>query len=109
MDWSEYQADVKRTHNPDVVGVNTLIMSALGMSGESGEIADMIKKHLYQHQQHGIDSMDVALELGDLLYYLTMAANWFGYGLQEVAELNVAKRAKRYPNGFDPEKSINRS
>ena len=47
----------------------------------------------------------LALELGDILYYLSIMAHELGYTLQDIAEMNIAKLAKRYPDGFSREAS----
>lgn len=83
--------------------------AALGLAGEAGEFADTIKKVL--HQGHPLD--EVALtklkkELGDALWYVNQGADALGSSLQEVARLNNAKLRARYPNGFDPQRSMKR-
>jgi len=47
-------------------------------------------------------------ELGDILWYVAVYAHDIGVDLEEVAERNIEKVAKRYPNGFSAEASINR-
>ena len=79
---------------------------ALGLTGESGEFADHIKKHLYQG--HKIDADYLINELGDIMWYVAVAAERLGFNLSEVMEINIEKLKKRYPNGFEVEKSINR-
>ena len=49
-----------------------------------------------------------AEELGDVAWYLAISANAIGYDLDTIFEMNVSKLMKRYPEGFDPEKSIHR-
>ena len=107
MNLSEYQADVKRTMNPEVNSRDIPVMCGLALPGESGEIADHLKK--WKFQGHDLDTAEIVDELGDVLYYVTMLSGWLGYGLDEIMEENVAKREKRYPNGFEKERSINRS
>ena len=50
----------------------------------------------------------IAKEIGDILWYCSMAARGLGLGLAEVAEMNVEKLKKRYPDGFTSERSLNR-
>lgn len=78
----------------------------MGLSGESGEAIDILKKHMFQG--HSIDVKDLALELGDVAWYLAMAANALGYSLSDIFRMNIEKLIKRYPEGFDPERSVNR-
>lgn len=79
---------------------------ALGLTGESGEVADLIKKG-YGHG-HGVDEEKLAKELGDVLWYLAVLAATFGYSLETVAALNVEKLKARYPDGFSYAASIAR-
>lgn len=78
----------------------------MGLSGESGEAIDILKKHMFQG--HDMDTEDLALELGDVAWYLAMAANALGYSLSDIFRMNIEKLIKRYPEGFDPERSVNR-
>lgn len=79
---------------------------ALGLSGEVGEFNDLIKKMFY----HGKDvqPVDIALELGDILYYLVAICNVLGFDFSEIALNNNAKLMARYPEGFSIQKSNER-
>lgn len=79
---------------------------ALGLAGEAGEVADLVKKEYFH--EHDRDPMKVLEELGDTLFYLAMTAKYYNWTLEEVAVYNNVKLAKRYPQGFDPERSRNR-
>ena len=79
---------------------------ALGLTGESGEFADSVKKHLFQG--HPIDVMNLAEEIGDVLWYCALAASALPFTLDEIAQRNIEKLKKRYPKGFEAERSINR-
>lgn len=97
---NDYQHIAGRTANPHR---NALINYALGIAGE---VADIIKK--YSFHGHELDKDDLAKELGDVLWYLSNIANEVGIDLERIAMLNIEKLQKRYPNGFDQERSINR-
>lgn len=84
----------------------TLAVLTLGLVGESGEIADHIKK--YMGQGHDFDEQKIKLELGDLFYYVAVMSHVLGFTLQDVAQVNIDKLSKRYPDGFSVEKSKNR-
>jgi NTP pyrophosphatase (non-canonical NTP hydrolase) len=104
---NEYQIACLRTAPKlDNFSEDALINCALGITGEAGEVADMIKKHAFQG--HGLDEEHFVKELGDVLWYIAVGASAAGYSLNEVMELNIEKLQKRYPNGFDSDRSINR-
>lgn len=79
----------------------------LGVAGEAGEVADLIKKHL--GHGHTLDRNKLANELGDVLWYVGVLAYMAGFSLSEIAEINKAKLVSRYPNGFEESRSINRA
>lgn len=106
MNFNEYQNLSKRTINPDLSDRDNLINGALGCVAEGGEVADYIKKHTMQG--HPLDKKSLILELGDTLFYLALIASMLDVTLQEVAEANVSKLAKRFPDGFTVSASINR-
>lgn len=77
-----------------------------GLAGEVGELCDHYKK--YMHQGHDISYDHMEEEAGDVLWYLAEIADALGITLEEIARRNIEKLRKRYPDGFDPERSINR-
>ena len=70
----------------------------LGLAGESGEVADIIKKSLAGAKE--IDLEHLKEELGDVLWYLAEASSCFNFSLEEIAKKNIEKLARRHPNGF---------
>nr|WP_233711348.1 nucleoside triphosphate pyrophosphohydrolase family protein [Lederbergia citrisecunda] len=78
----------------------------MGLSGESGEITDHIKKVVFQG--HDLDPEAMAYELGDIMYYVARFADVLGYQLSDITEMNQEKLFKRYPDGFSKEASRNR-
>lgn len=105
MNANDYQVKAMRTNNE--IDLNkSLINGVLGLSGETGEVADILKKHLFQG--HDLDKSHMAEELGDICWYLAITAQAIGYDLADIMELNITKLELRYPNGFDADKSINR-
>lgn len=77
-----------------------------GLAGEVGELCDHYKK--YMHQGHDLSYDHMAEESGDVLWYLAEIADALGITLEDIARRNIDKLLKRYPDGFDPERSINR-
>lgn len=104
MTINEYQKLSLRTVIPGVC--DKIPNVALGLCGEAGEIADLVKKAEYQG--HDLDKEHIAKELGDVAWYLALGATTIGYDLETILQMNVDKLKERYPEGFDPERSLNR-
>jgi len=102
----EYQEAAIRTRNNELPKVVQLATLGLGLGGESGECADLIKKHV--GHGHPLDEAKLVKELGDVLWYIATLADELGVSLSEVAERNVAKLKERYPEGFEQGRSLNR-
>ncbi len=107
MTINEYQALAMRTVNPDLDKKDMLINSVMGLCGESGEAIDIVKKW-YAHG-HELDTEHFKKELGDIAWYLAEAATAVGVNLEEIFEANIEKLKKRYPEGFETSKSIERA
>ena len=106
MEGKKYQELAMRTKPKDLAREEMLVNAALGIAGEGGEFADIIKK--WQFQRHGKDEAHLAKELGDILWYVAMGCEGLGISMNDVMELNIAKLKNRYPNGFDSERSQHR-
>lgn len=102
MNFDEYQKQAMATKSP----TSGLITAVLGLCGEAGEVADYVKK--VEYQGHPEDRRELIRELGDVLWYLALAADVLGVSLGEIAEANLAKLRGRYPNGFSAEASRTR-
>lgn len=105
MTANEYQKEALRTANT-LTKDKLVVNGVLGLCGESGECADMVKKNLFQG--HELDKAHFAKELGDVAWYLAVSAFAIGYDLETVFQMNVDKLRKRYPEGFDAERSLHR-
>lgn len=103
---NKYQVMAMRTADPKLNTEERLLEGLIGLNSEAGEALDIYKKHVFQ--KHNLDKEKTALELGDALWYLTEAAVALGYSLDDIMEMNIEKLIKRYPYGFDPERSKNR-
>ena len=106
MKINEYQEATLRTANEMQLEYPLILNGVLGLGGESGECLDIVKKHLFQG--HELDTEHIAEELGDVAWYLAVSAHAIGYDLESILQRNVDKLKKRYPDGFDKNRSINR-
>lgn len=106
MQGNEYQELAMRTAPENLTSSELMVNSALGLTGEAGEYADILKKHLYQG--HELDKHHLAKELGDILWYVAMGCQAIGYSMDEVMLMNIEKLKKRYPDGFDSDRSQHR-
>lgn len=104
---NEYQAQAMRWLNPALSEKGILINGVMGLCGESGEVIDLVKKHL--SQGHPLDREVLAKELGDVAWYLAETAYVLGYPLEEIFRMNLEKLSARYPDGFSTERSLHRS
>ncbi|MGB5241537.1 MAG: nucleoside triphosphate pyrophosphohydrolase family protein [Prochlorococcaceae cyanobacterium] len=96
MDLNDYQLQARTTARYPDVGANP-IYPTLGLCGEAGEVADKVKKVL--RDRGGVFEPqlveDLALELGDVLWYVAQLASELGLDLDDVAQANLAKLAGR--------------
>lgn len=78
-----------------------IIYPALGMCGEAGEVADKVKKVIRDNNQDFTEEkkMDIALEVGDVLWYCATMAHDLGFSLEQIAQLNIHKLASRQKRG----------
>ena len=106
MTINEYQVEAMRTASGMNKDFPMWLNGVLGLNGEAGEIADMAKKSMFQG--HPFDTEHMAKELGDVAWYVAVTARAIGYDLETVLQMNVDKLRKRYPNGFEVERSLHR-
>lgn len=103
MEINEYQQLAMTTLNPALSKKDVLINSVMSLCGESGEAIDIVKKWLAQG--HELDKEHLAKELGDIAWYLAEAATALDLPLENILQANIEKLKKRYPKGFDTQKS----
>lgn len=113
LQFDEYEGVAMTTLNPRVRAGGELLMlnnAALGLAGEGGEIADRIKKVLFQdHPFTDDDRSYIVKELGDVLWYVAEACFAMGIPMSLVVKINAAKLRNRYKSGtFTAEESIHR-
>ena len=106
MTMNEYQELAQRTSRKDKDWEFHLFNGVLGLAGEAGECADLVKKKFFQDGRYIAE--DLLDELGDVLWYIAETAAALNFPLEDVAKHNVEKLKKRYPDGFSAEKSLHR-
>lgn len=112
MTLNEYQEAAIRTAGDKTGGAfqpnleRGLTITALGIAGEAGEVADYVKKVV--GHGHDLDAEKLVKELGDVLWYVAVMAAHLEVSLSSVAQANINKLRKRYPNGFSTAASVNR-
>ena len=91
--------------------VERLLTAAVGMSAESGEFTEVVKKMIFQGKPVNEENLfHLKRELGDVMWYVAQACMALDTSFDEIVEMNVEKLKKRYPGGeFDVHKSENRA
>lgn len=88
----------------DISDEQTMIAwNAIGLAGEAGEVADLVKKQIF-HQQ-GIDRLKMKKELGDVLWYVAALCTEFDLSMEEVMQHNIDKLKARFPDGYTPDRT----
>lgn len=103
---NDYQRMAMRTAGEYDTDYDQLRNAAYGLNGEAGEVIDLLKKH--EFQGHDLPDDKLIDECGDVLWYCALLADALGFSLEQVMNRNIDKLRKRYPDGFDKARSINR-
>ena len=100
MDFKEYQEKSRKTALYPSVGDN-FVYPTLGLAGESGEVAEKIKKVIRDRGGKIDDEVRgmIEKELGDVLWYVSQLASELGLSLDQVAEKNIEKLYSRMERG----------
>lgn len=106
MEINEYQKLALRTANSNK-SEDLILNGILGLCGETGEVADHIKKATFQG--HELNKGQLVNELGDVCWYIAIMATGLNVDLETVMKKNIEKLMKRYPDGFEKERSLHRS
>ena len=99
MNFNEYESKARATamYPKDVLSAISYL--ALGLNGEAGEVAEKVKKIIRDKPDLAEalveQKMDLALELGDVLWYVSQICAELGISMQEVAEMNIEKLYSR--------------
>ena len=94
----------------DGIPINRLITAALGMSAESGEFTEVVKKIVFQGKPYTEENrFHMKRELGDVMWYVAQCCIALDISLDEICDMNIEKLGKRFPDGhFDTYYSENR-
>lgn len=97
MNFEEYQTAARRTALYPR-RLENLEYPTLGLAGEAGEVANIVKKIQRDHAGVITDEIRSRLkdELGDVLWYIAACADELGLTINEIAEFNVNKLARRH-------------
>ena len=101
MKFSNEQSD------KESVDIGGIFNACLGLSGEVGEFNDMIKKWVFHEKD--LDMEHAKKEAGDILWYVAMLCESFGWNMGEIMQMNVDKLIARYPDGFDIDRANHRA
>ena len=109
----DYAAFLTRTNSLELqedCNVTQLLTAALGLTAESGEFTEVVKKIIFQGKPYNEENIfHMKRELGDICWYLAQACMALDTTFDEVIEMNVDKLQARYPGGsFDVHHSENR-
>lgn len=90
MRFKEYQELAVGTLGPD----RNVLLTALGVGGEAGEVLEIIKKGHRPGRE--VDVPHLHEELGDVLWYLAVLADYYDLDFDDIAAANIEKLRKRY-------------
>lgn len=112
----EYIEQSKRTagsgadHINQSIRANTfninMLHACIGISTESGEILDAVKKTIFYGKP--FDKVNLAEELGDVLWYVALALREIDMSFEDVMQMNINKLQKRFPEKFTEENALQR-
>lgn len=88
------------------VNLGELFDACFGLSGEVGEVQDIIKKWIFHEKP--LDIIHLKKELGDVMWYIAMFCHSMGWELDEILQMNIEKLQNRYPEGFDVNRANHR-
>ncbi len=115
MNPTEYVKNAIKTESTDFEAMNErlnddglkrLLHAGIGLSTESGEFLDALKKHIFYGKE--LDRVNLAEEVGDLFWYIAIVADELGFKIEDVMERNITKLKARYGEKFSEERAENR-
>lgn len=87
-----------------------LLTGSIGLASESGELAELVKKIVFQGKPYDTDNVyHMKREISDCMWYIMQLCMALDVSLEEIVNMNVEKLKARYPDGFEVYRSENRS
>ena len=110
LDYAALLTRMNKLELEDDCNLPQLLTAAFGLSAESGEFTEVVKKIILQGKPYNEDNVfHMKRELGDVCWYIAQACMALDTTFDEIIEMNVDKLKARYPGGeFDVHKSENR-
>lgn len=91
------------------INVSLLMTSAMGMTAEAGEFAEIVKKLLFQGKPLNRENrIHMEKELGDIFWYMMNACRALSVSPYTIIDTNIKKLKARYPEGFEVKRSEHR-
>ena len=110
LDYAALLTRMNKLELEDDCNLPQLLTAALGLTAESGEFSEVVKKIILQGKPYNEDNVfHMKRELGDICWYIAQACMALDTTFDEIIEMNVDKLKKRYPGGeFNVHQSENR-
>ena len=110
LDYAALLTRMNKLELEDDCNLSQLLTAALGLTAESGEFTEIVKKIILQGKPYNEDNVfHMKRELGDICWYIAQACMALDTTFDEIIEMNVDKLKKRYPGGeFNIHQSENR-
>lgn len=87
-----------------------LVHAALGLTTEVGELVDPIKKYCIYGRAIDLNTeKNIKEEIGDILWYLAIIVNHYGFSFQDIMRENIHKLRIRYPEQWSQEAALARA
>lgn len=96
MEFHQYQQAAQKTVQPTPPGIDPALVPLLGLAGEAGSVVSAYKKGLRDAPAGRLTKAELREELGDLLWYMAVAASQWGLDLEDIAAANLTKISDRW-------------
>lgn len=96
--FAHYVNNLWHKHETGTIEKDLAVVS-LGLAGETGEVVELLKKHIRDGK---ININDLRLELGDLLHYLIRVADHYQLSLEEIMQAHISKMEGKYGLLYNP-------